>query len=229
MLLRKPRSYAEIYNDLDREIVDFFTVARDRGDELARALLLTPFSRDEFLAAYASSTDPIERARRTAIKSFMGFGSDSIRLLSGFRASSHRSGTTPSHDWANYSIAFPTITARLQGVVIEHRDALKVITAHDTPDTLHYVDPPYVHSSRTKNKRYRHEMTDDDHTRLAEVLRSCRGRVIVSGYHSCLYDRLFTDWRRIECSTFADGALPRTEVLWLNFESAGPQSVPLFT
>src|SRR3990172_1008023 len=62
VLLRKPRSYAEVYNDLDSEIVNIFKVARDRGEELQRRLHLTPFARDELLAAYESSDDPIERA-----------------------------------------------------------------------------------------------------------------------------------------------------------------------
>jgi len=228
VLLRKPRSYAEIYNDLDAEIVNFFVVLRDNGDELLRRLSLTPFARQEFIAAYGITEDPIERARRTAIKSLMGFGSDAVRRASGFRSSSNRSGTTPSHDWATYPTALGAVVKRLQGVVIERRDANTLIRAHDGPDTLHYVDPPYVHSTRTGAKRYAHEMTDADHVTLAETLLSCRGKVIVSGYPSPLYDHLFKGWRRVERSTFADGALPRTEVLWLNFDS-GPTAVPLFT
>lgn len=76
VLLRKPRSYAEVYNDLDGEIVNLFTVARDRGDELVRLLELTPFSRDEFQQSYEPTDDPLEQARRTIARSFMGFGSN---------------------------------------------------------------------------------------------------------------------------------------------------------
>lgn len=45
VLLQKPRSYAEVYNDLDGEIVNLFRVARERGEELAQAVELTPFAR----------------------------------------------------------------------------------------------------------------------------------------------------------------------------------------
>src|SRR5690606_6837914 len=61
VLLRKPRSYAEVYNDLDGEIVNLFRVARDCGDELIRSVELTPFARDEFMLAYEETEDPIEQ------------------------------------------------------------------------------------------------------------------------------------------------------------------------
>lgn len=88
VLLRKPRSYAEVYNDRDGEVVNLFRVARERGDDLRRALELTPFSREEFVLSYASTDDPIEQARRTVTRSFMGFGSNSHNHLTGFRGNS---------------------------------------------------------------------------------------------------------------------------------------------
>ncbi|MFG8489773.1 DNA adenine methylase, partial [Pseudomonas aeruginosa] len=62
VLLRKARSYAEIYNDLDGDVVNLFRVARDHGEELRQALALTPFAREEFEASYVETTDPLERA-----------------------------------------------------------------------------------------------------------------------------------------------------------------------
>jgi DNA adenine methylase len=114
VLLQKPRSYAEVYNDLDEEVVNLFRVARERGDELQRALTLTPFARQEYEEAWHPSNDPLEQARRTVIRSFMGFGSAAVTMKrrngtkggqpgTGFRANSNRSGTTPAHDWRNYA------------------------------------------------------------------------------------------------------------------------------
>ena len=80
VLLRKPRSYAEVYNDLDREIVSLFRVARERGEELRRALELTPFARQEYLEAWHPSDDPLEQARRTVIRAYMGFASAAVTL-----------------------------------------------------------------------------------------------------------------------------------------------------
>jgi DNA adenine methylase len=230
VLLRKPRSYAEVYNDLDGEIVNVFRVARDRGDELRQALELTPFARAEFMGSYAPTGEPLEQARRTILRAFQGFGSASAcGEVSGFRANSNRSGTTPAHDWRNYPSAFGAIVDRLRGVVIENRDALEVMAKHDGPETVHYVDPPYVHSTRSAKARkkvngkeslhrkaYRHEMTDADHERLADALHGLKDALVLSGYGCDLYDRLYRGWQRVERAAHADGARDRIEVLWLS-------------
>lgn len=217
VLLRKPRAYAEVYNDLDGEIVNLFTVTRERGEELAKLCELTPFARTEFKTSYLPASDPLEQARRTLIRSFMGFGSNSHNRVTGFRANSNRSGTTPAHDWMNYPDALRVTIQRLRGVVIENRDAVACMKHHDGLETLHYADPPYVTSTRSDaGADYRHEMTDTDHERLALELRSLQGMVIVSGYRSDLYDSLYRGWKRIDRAAHADGAKSRVESLWLS-------------
>ncbi|GHV89869.1 DNA methyltransferase [Spirochaetia bacterium] len=224
VLLRKPRSYSELYNDLDGEIVNLFRVARDRGDELVEKLMLTPYSREEFIKSYESTPDPIEQARRTVARAYMGFGSAAATQgksskggnpLTGFRSNTNKAGTTTAHDWANYPEALKGIIERLRGVVIENRNAIEIIPMHDTESTVFYADPPYLPSVRDYGTDYRFEMTEEDHIQLAEKLNQTRGAVLVSGYHSDLYDELYKGWTRREKNTFADGALPRIEVLWM--------------
>lgn len=219
VLLRKRPSYAEVYNDLDGDIVNVFRVLRHpaQSERLEHLLRLTPFAREEFLSAYEPSDDPVERARRTIIRSFMGFGSNSIHRRTGFRNDSNRSGTTPAHDWVNYADAVRPFTSRLSGVVIEHRDAAEVIVQFDAPRALYYVDPPYVFSSRDNGQSdYAFEMDDAAHERLAEVLHGVRGMVVLSGYRSALYDQLYADWTCVEKVHHADGAEARVECLWLS-------------
>lgn len=224
VLIRKPRCYAEIYNDLDREIVNLFQVARDRGPELKRALELTPFAREEFELSYKSADDPIEQARRSLTRAYMGFGSTAIcGEVSGFRSNSNRSGTTPAHDWKNYPDCLTDVIERLRGVVIENRDAMAVMAHHDTPETLHYCDPPYVHSTRSEKMRgtvnrkaYKHEMTDDQHRQFGVFARGLVGMVIVSGYDCPMYAEMFGDWQQFRRQAHADGARDRVEVLWVN-------------
>lgn len=227
ILMRKPRAYGEVYNDLWSEVVNVFRLLRDpaAAARLETLLRLTPFARDEFVEterdAVAAVADPTERARRFIFRSFAGFGSaaSNSEHTTGFRATCKRSGTTPAQDWMNYPDQIKHFTARLSGVVIENRPAIQVMQTHDGPETLHYVDPPYVQSTRgfrRRNAAYVHEMDEAQHRALGETLHSLHGAVVLSGYRCDLYDELYRRWRRIDRDTHADGALPRTESLWLN-------------
>ncbi len=216
VLLRKARSYAEVYNDLDGEVVNLFRVLRQSPQDLIRALELTPFARAEFVESDQPSDDPVERARRTVVRSHMGFGSNSLNKRNGFRAHSNRRSTTPAQDWRNLPDSLGAIVERLAGVVIENRAATAVMLAQDGPDTLHYCDPPYLPETRDKGGDYRHEMSETDHAALLIFLRGLRGHVILSGYPSALYDEMLPGWERIDRPALADGARARTECLWLS-------------
>lgn len=227
ILLRKPRAYAEVYNDRFDDVVNVFRVLRDpvTAQRLKEVIELTPFSRTDFHMKI-DRTEPVEWARGVIFRSFAGFGSGSssaIEYATGFRAKSNRSGTTPSHDWRNYPSNISTFVERLRGVVIENRDALEVMTQHDSPQTLHYVDPPYMHETRykTKRKAYAHELTDDQHEALLIHVKQLNGMVAISGYLTDLYhDHLSGGgWRRFDFKAFADGARERTESLWMNYNA----------
>ena len=154
----------------------------------------------------------------------------------GFRANSSRSFTTPAHDWANYPQALQQLVDRVRGVVIENRDARATMRHHDAPATLHYVDPPYMHDLRSKKadvkfRMYRHEMNDTDHAALLEFLPSLAGMVVLSGYDCALYNAALAGWDKRTTLAYADGARPRTEVLWLNplcAERLAVAKAPLF-
>lgn len=224
VLLQKPRVYAEVYNDLDSEVVNFFRVLRDpkaRAD-LIEACRLTPYARDEFDAAYEPTDDSLERARRTCVRAAMGFGSaGATKATTGFRTDTRRKYGTAQHNWADYPGALGAIGERFAGVLIENRDAIAVMEDHDGPDTLHFVDPPYVHSTRHMRNRggYRHELDDDGHRRLLETLKGLSGMVVLCGYRSDLYDAALASWARHETTARISGGRGtslRTEVVWLN-------------
>lgn len=226
VLLAKDRAQNEVYNDLHDEVVNVFKVLRDpmQSEQLARLVDLTPFARAEFLAAYERSEDPVEQARRTVIRSFMGFGSGAAfsRHATGFRTGA-RGGRNAgaATDLMTWSAAVPAFRDRLRGVSIESQDALYLMPRLDAPETLFYVDPPYPLATRGNAKgtrqKYAVELNDDDHRRLAAVLQSLQGMVVLSGYPCDLYDvELFEGWERHERRALADGARERTEVVWLN-------------
>jgi len=224
VLLQKPRVYAEVYNDLDGDIVNFWRVLRDPRMrlDLIEACRLTPYAREEFDHAYEPTDDPLERARRTCVRAAMGFGSaGATKATTGFRTDTRRKYGTAQHNWAAYPDALGAIGERFSGVLIENRDAIDVMQAHDGHDTLFFVDPPYVHDTRCMRNRggYRHELDDAAHQRLIDAARAVDGMVVLCGYRSDLYDAALSDWRRHETAARISGGRGtslRTEVVWLN-------------
>ena len=228
VLLNKPRSKVEVVNDLNESLTTFFRVLRDQPDNLIRALTLTPYSRSE----YANSTpyeldDDVECARKFYARMKQGFGGipdDNPSLGKWALPISKKSNSVnrPAGFIKPIDSALSKITDRLHGVAIECKDAIDVITAYNSPKVFYYVDPPYVNSTRVGLNKYTHEMSDSDHERLASVLNSTEGKVMLSGYPSELYEDLYWDWRRIDTRVTAVSnkgvkANSRTDCMWLNY------------
>jgi DNA adenine methylase len=224
VLLQKPRSMSEVYNDLDGDIVNVFRVLQDKAsvDELLRLLLVTPYARAEFDISYELTEDPVERARRTLIRAHQGFGSaGATKHKTGFRIDSARKYGTAAHLWAKYPSQISVFAKRMQSVVVENKSAIEVIENHDRENTLYYVDPPYVHSTRNigSSRYYNHELTDDDHIQLLERLNRVTGLVVLSGYDSDIYNDMLSTWTRHSTPariSAGRGTAVRTEVVWLN-------------
>nr|WP_314583879.1 DNA adenine methylase [uncultured Pseudomonas sp.] len=226
VLMHKDRSYAEVYNDLDGDIVNLFRVLQGGEDRqrLTELLILTPYAREEFELAWEIAEEPVERARRTVIRAQMGFGSaGASKGTTGFRIDTRRSYGTAQHLWARYPDQLAAIGNRLAGVLIENRPAVDVMQAHDSETTLHYVDPPYLHATRVrgaaKGRYYRHEMDDQQHTDLLASLQQLQGMVVLSGYPNEIYARRLPDWTMASTTariSAGRGGDTRTECLWIN-------------
>ena len=223
VLLRKPRAPVEYYGDLDGDVVNLFAVLRsNRASDLIAAVYLTPYAAEEFHLAYQPCEEPVERARRLLVRSYMGFGSPgAMGGSTGFRASASRRHN-PATDWTGMPDALAEIADRLLGVIVQRKPALQLMAEHDGEDTLIYLDPPYVQSTRglgnpydVKHK-YRHELTDEDHVQLLTAARQCAGMVAISGYATELYRDLLTGWTEHQCAARADGNRERVECLWVN-------------
>lgn len=212
-------------NDLDRSVVTFFRVLRDRTDDLVRACEFTPYARAEFIAALEHSDDDLEEARRVWVRHRQG--------LAGAAKTAGDWGREPggdSHGWSPGAsetklAALRTYAARLRGVCIDSIDGAEFVDKWGQVATFVYCDPPYVTATR-KSTTYAHEMTDADHRRLAVACHGAveRGaKVAVSGYKSALYEELFAGWRRIEVDVPLYGARDtkgqrRTECLWMSYD-----------
>ena len=225
VLLNREPAPAETYNDIDSELVNFFETLRDDEDELVRAIGLTPFSREELALACEPATgiSQVERARRFYIRARQtrtGLAQASSEGRWAHCILTSRAGMAGAVSrWLGGVEALSEIAQRLLRVQIENAPATEVIQRYDTRDTLFYLDPPYVHSARGDSNAYMVEMSDNDHEELAELLTSIKGRAVLSGYKTSLYDRLYDGWRRVdaEVKTCHSVRQPRQESLWCNF------------
>jgi len=226
VLINRPPSPVETYNDLDGEVVTFFRALREQKDALTEAIGLTPFSREEFEKAIFEPTEglsDLERARRFYIRARQvrtGLAQTASTGRWAHCLLTSRAGMAGAVSrWLGAVEDLPLIGQRLLRVQIEHDTAINVITRYDSPETLFYCDPPYPHDSRGDSKAYRYEMTDDEHRKLADALHDAQGKVALSSYHGTLMAELYSDWNYIEAPsrTIHSTKQQRTEVLWINY------------
>lgn len=230
VLLNREPSPVETYNDINGDVVNFFKVLRDQPDALITALNLTPVSREEFALSIYDTAEltPLERARRFCVRCQQSFGaSGNIATLSFWSSSvakTFRGMATSVSRVLGKQQSLAYTAQRLLTVQIEDRPAVDCIRRYDTPDTLFYCDPPYVHETRRKNYNYsNNEMSMEEHKELADLLNSVQGKVALSGYESDLYNDLFPPpkWTKLydkrKGTSAAKNRSVRQEVLWVNY------------
>src|SRR5262245_59205636 len=200
---RPVKGVSEVVNDLDGDLMNFYAVLKDPDlyARLQHRLDLTNVMEAEWLAAgqmlEGPGGDPVERAAalftqvrqsRQALRK--DFATPSINRLRGGRQEAVNS-------WWGAIEGLSAIHRRLQDVFVYCRPALEVIRSQDGPGTLFYLDPPYYHATRTARKAYGpFEMTEADHRQLLDAILRVKGKVMLSGYASSLYDTALAGWKR---------------------------------
>lgn len=104
-----------------------------------------------------------------------------------------------------------------------HGDATRFLRSYVFQgDEFIYADPPYVKGTRRRERVYTHELSDEEHLELVDVLDEVDAKVMLSGYPCELYKRRLSHW---QSRTFTVGAhgLRHQEVVWFNYT---PPDVP---
>jgi DNA adenine methylase len=228
VLLNREPSPVETYNDLDGEVVNFFRVLREQKSTLVEAISLTPFSREEFALACEVNPDlsELERARRFFVRARQvrtGLAQKaSLGRWANCKNTSRAGMSGVVSRWLGGIENLEFIADRLLRVQIENRPALETIDIYDSPETLFYCDPPYVHETRGDINSYSFEMPDVEHAELAKALNSAEGLVAISNYDCDLMNDLYPESRW--CKYFSPEKTihstkdKRQEVLWVNYD-----------
>ncbi len=225
LLGKNPEGISEVVNDLDGDLTNFWRVLQDEGtfNEFMRQIECMPFSQVEWDdAATQTGGTEVDRAVRFFVFCRQSRAGRMLEFATVAKSRISRKMNEHVSAWWSAVEGLPEVHERLKRVVILNDDALKVIRKHDSPNTLFYCDPPYLHSTRAAKNAYRFEMTEDDHMELLALLNEAEGKVILSGYPSDLYDSMLPHWKRIDCdmANHASGEKSKrrmTECLWLNY------------
>lgn len=221
VLFNKARSNIETVNDLDGNVVNLFEWIRKDPERLAHEIYFTPYARQVYDDAFDGVTeDSLGRAVNFYICLNMGHGFRTNGEKVGWKNDVQgRERSYASQDWCNLPDKIMQAAERLRGVQIENRPAVELIKRFNYENVLVYCDPPYMLETR-HGKQYRHEMDKEDHEELLEALLRHKGKIILSGYGTRLYDSRLKGWHREETECRSQVGSRKREALWMNFEPA---------
>ena len=240
LLAHDPEGVSEVANDANGELSNFWGCLQHRHafDLMRRQLEATPFSEREWQKACEPS--PLDSGTDRAIKFFVRCRQSLAGRMKAFtgvtRSRTRRGMNAECSAWLNAIDGLPAVHERLKRVLILNRPALDAIRTEDGPGTLFYLDPPYLHETRATTGEYAHEMTERDHEDLLLALTrvKLKGRFLLSGYRSELYDEFAYAWKwqRHDFdlpNNAAAGSEKRrmTECVWTNYYVAPPARAAL--
>jgi DNA adenine methylase len=221
------KGVSDVVNDLYGQLMNFWRVLQDEETfrRFTRQVDAMTLSRPGWEAArdHTPTGDPVADAVPFFVRcrqSLAGWKT-SFTPLTRSRTRRHMNGN--ASEWLSAVEGLADVRARLRRVVLENMPALDLIRREDTPGTLFYCDPTYPHGTRTARRTYgSFEMTDAQHRELLDLLRQVKGKVMLSGYPSALYDGALGGWTRhtFDIANHASGSKSKgreTEVLWCNF------------
>lgn len=218
VFFRKSISQIETINDIDDNIVNVFSCVRNDIERLCYIVANTPFARKEYYNSIKSKdTELFEKARLFLVRSWQGHGSD-FRYNSGWKNDiAGRDKAYSVKAWNDLPEKMRSIVSRLKQAQIECVPAIDVIKRFNYKNVLIYADPPYLLRTRKNKKRYKHEMTDDEHIELLEVLHQHKGSVLLSGYDNDIYREFFKNknWVIAQKMATTEKGKSRMETLWI--------------
>ncbi len=216
-LLNKFRAEVEIANDIDPDVINLYkTIIHTRKP-------FRDIRYDESIFLQAKRSQPHDEVSR-AVKFFIVNRMSRDGLGEDFSWSDRERGGRPGDEnaWETLIASINDIGDRLRGTVFYNEDFHSIIERYDTPETLFYCDPTYLHETRTHTSTYRYEMSKYDHRRLLARIVDCKGKIIISGYDSDLYNQTLNGWHKVVFDMPNHSAQTkikerRQEIIWRNF------------
>lgn len=226
VLFNKKRSNIETVNDLDGNVVNLFEWIKRDPERLAYEVYHTPYARQAYESAFASSSNSLQNAVNFCIRLNMGHGFRTNGEKVGWKNDVQgRERAYAAREWVGLPDRILQAEERLRGVQIENRPAVELIQRFNYKNVLIYLDPPYMPDVR-HGKQYKCEMYDrKSHVELLKVAIQHKGAVLISGYETNLYNDMLRGWHKEKIVCYSQVGSRKTEVLWMNFEPLGQMTL----
>lgn len=223
----------EVINDINSHLINLYRVIRDKDkyEELVRLCSLTPYSRDEYCYSrdrYRVEEDEVKRAYYFMVAVSMCFGGKVNQSWGYGKYEVVQNMNRYSSVWINKMDKLPLIHKRLMRTLIDNRDFRDILNTYDLDEhNFFYLDPPYLESTRKTFNDYDHEMSDQDHIEMINILKQLKGKWLLSGYRNEIYDEMLKGYPTKDFNTITTVANPkdtngtrdtRIETVWANYE-----------
>lgn len=218
----KGKSYLEVINDINGNLVNFYQVMKDRFDELNYEIEHTLYSEELHKKAFNIYKHPrgYSKIKRAWAFWMITNNSFSCKIGGGWKFDNGTGGSHQGVANRNKTVEFKFYKDRLKHVQISQRDALTVINNRNTEDTFLYLDPPYPKSDQGHYKGFK----ISDLIELLNLLSLFKGKFILSNYalpelvgfaNNQKWNILYFDMR---LSAAKNTGRRKTEILIANYE-----------
>ena len=226
VLLNKEKSPKETICDKDKGIIALFKALRDEPNEFIGRLRRTKYKESTFKSNLKKAESPFEDYVDYAVNEFILRRMSRGGLKKAFGWSDRKRGGQPGdvNAWETIIELLPSISSRISDVNIISESFESVVSNWDEENTLTYLDPPYLHSTRneTSTDAYEHELTVEQHIQLLNMIKNARGKIVISGYQSRLYKETLVGWKCKKKEIANHSSQSKTkerkiECIWMNY------------
>lgn len=227
VLLNKNKSKQEIISDLDKGLISIFKALRDEPQEFIERIKKIKYTEKSFNLAKEAEDGEFEDYIALAVNEYTLRRMSRGGMRKSFAWSERQRGGKPGdvNAWETMTEELVNISERVKDAIILNENFFDLFKIWDEEDTLWYIDPPYLPSTRNESavSVYKYEMTVEDHINLLQVIKNCRGKIVLSGYSSPVYNRALKGWKCKKKDVPNNSSQTKTkdrrlECIWMNYD-----------
>jgi DNA adenine methylase len=226
VFLNKEKANEEVISDLDKGVVSIFKALRDEPKEFIERLKKIKYTEEAFEKAQKKDSTTFDDYVEQAVNEYVLRRMSRGGLKKAFAWSERLRGGQPGdvNAWETMLKMLPILAERVKDTVVLNNSFKDIIKVWDCDNVLIYIDPPYLPTTRAEGSQnlYENEMSVEDHIDLLGAIRDAKGKVIISGYNSPLYNKYLKGWKIAKKeianhSSQQKSKERRFECLWMNY------------